>query len=629
MCGIVGLVDGNGLDGAVPVRLAAALDRLHPRGPDANGRWSDARCALGHARLAIIDLSPAGAQPMLGEGLAITFNGEIYNHDALRRELGALGHSFRSRSDTEVLLAGWRQWGAGLLPRLDGMFAFGLWDAEAGELVLVRDRMGKKPLCWRADGRRLAFSSDLMALRRMSPGGETIDPEAVKLLFSLRYIPEPWTILREARKLPAGHLLRFRAADGEVRVERWWDGPRPRRPRFATEAEAAAELRQEFDSAVAARLVADVPVGAFLSGGIDSACVVASLAAQGRRVRSFTVGFPGSSGYYEERPAARRVAEYLGLDHTEVAVEPGDARAAIDAVFDGCDEPFADSSALPQYLVSREARRHVTVALSGDGADEVFGGYRKYRGELYAALYAGVPAWLRTGVIEPLLRRLPEGKETRLREAVRRARRFVAHGARSPVERQAGWARLLDEAELRALLPHCPGQPTVEALVAAARAEIGEVDPINAVLHADIRLGLVGDMLAKVDRMSMANGLEVRSPFLDHRVVECAAAMPGRFKVDRRGGKLVLRAAFADRLPPDVFTLPKKGFEMPIAHWLAGDMRDLVAHATDPTRLARHGLVAPELPAQWVRELAEGARDSSWQLWTLIAFERWLEANGW
>lgn len=617
MCGIVGMVDLAGLDAGQGARMARALDRLHPRGPDAQGAWADGRCSFGHARLAIIDLTEGGAQPMHRDGLVITFNGEIYNHNSLRAELAALGHSFHSRSDTEVLLAGWRQWGRDLLPRLHGMFAFALWDAATGELVLVRDRYGKKPLCWRVDGKRLVFSSDLLALRALSPGGEDIDPEAVKLLFSLRYIPDPWSIVKQIRKLPAGHLLRF--SGGEAVVERWYDGPRPQRTPFATMDEAAGALRDAFDAAVAERLESDVPVGAFLSGGIDSACVVASLAAQGRRVNSFTVGFRGAGDYYEERPAARRVADFLGLTHTEVEIGPDEARLAIPAVFDSCDEPFADSSALPVFLLSRETRRHVTVALSGDGADEVFGGYRKYLGEIHAARWGRL-----AGLVRPALDLLPERKDSRLLELVRRARRFAAHAGKPAAERQAGWMRLLSEPELAELMIACPASPTVEALVAAARAECGG-DAVNSMLHADIKLGLVGDMLVKVDRMSMANSLEVRCPFLDHRVVEAAAAMPGRLKLDGRRGKLVLRAAFADRLPPQVFGLPKKGFEMPIAHWLTHDLSDLLARATDPLTMERTGLLNPQPVARWVADLQAGRRDTSWHLWTLIAFQAWLD----
>lgn len=617
MCGIVGTIDFGGLDDAVGVRMVRALDRLRPRGPDGRGSWSDPRCAFGHTRLAIIDLSEGGAQPMIRDGLVITFNGEIYNHVALRRELESLGHTFRSRSDTEVLLAGWRQWGRDLLPRLHGMFAFGLWDARRDELVLVRDRYGKKPLLWRADGGRLTFSSDLLALRALSPGGEEIDPHAVKLLFSLRFIPEPWSIVRQIRKLPAGHMLRFTRGHGAT-VECWYDGPRAQGAAFEHMDDAAPALRSAFDAAVSERLEADVPVGTFLSGGIDSACVAASLVAQGRAVNSFTVGFPGAGAYYEERPAARRVAEHLGLCHTEVEISPGDARDALSAVFDACDEPFADSSALPVFLLSRATRQHVTVALSGDGADEVFGGYRKYLGEVHARRWGGVAS-----LLLPVLNLFPERKDNRILELIRRARRFASHADKPAIERQAGWLRLLSEEELAELMLAGADGPTVEGLVAAARRHCTG-DALSAMLEADIRLGLTGDMLVKVDRMSMANSLEVRCPFLDHRVVELAAAMPGHLKLDGRRGKLVVRAAFADRLPAEVFQLPKKGFEMPIAHWLTHELSEQLQRATDPHWLSSNGLAAAPV-ARWVGDLRSGRGDTSWRLWTLLSYRAWLD----
>ncbi|MGH6953746.1 MAG: asparagine synthase (glutamine-hydrolyzing), partial [Alphaproteobacteria bacterium] len=414
MCGIAGLIDLAGVDDAAASRLDAALERLSRRGPDGSGRWRDRFCVLGHTRLAIIDLSPAGAQPMIGHGFAVTQNGEIYNYRALRDELRARGHAFATGSDTEVLLAGWREWGEGLLPRLVGMFAFALWTPESGELVLVRDRFGKKPLLYRTEGTRLAFASDLLALERLWGASFPLDPEAVRLLFALRYVPEPWSIASDVRKVPAGHIARFSRRGFELRP--WYELPRGQARRFRDEGEAAEELRTRLDRAVLDRTVADVPVGAFLSGGLDSSIIVSSLARQTSSVRTFTVGFPGASGYYEERPAARALARHLGTDHNEIEIEANDAREALDGVIDGLDEPFADSSALPAFLLSKATRRHVRVALSGDGADELFGGYRKHLGELYAERYRRLPAWLRRGVIEPAARRLPEGKDSLILE---------------------------------------------------------------------------------------------------------------------------------------------------------------------------------------------------------------------
>lgn len=624
MCGIVGLVNLKGVGASARDKLAPALQRMRFRGPDGAETWSDERCAFGHRRLAIIDLSPGGLQPMARHDRVITFNGEIYNHDILRLELESLGHVFQSKSDTEVLLAGWRQWGAALLPRLSGMFAFAIWDARAGELVLARDRFGKKPLVYACCGSEFAFASDLVALRSVIDISTDIDHDALKLFFALRYIPEPWTILEGARKLPMGSVARFGASG--LTIERWDSGARARRPVFTDRHDAISALRSRFDAAVAERLVSDVPVGAFLSGGIDSAIVCASLAAQGHHVRSFTVGFPGAADYYEERPAARQVARHLGLDHTEVEVHPSDAEAIVDEVLSACDEPFADSSALPVYLLSRETRRFVTVALSGDGADEIFAGYRKYQGEIWARQWQAIPEILRRPAVS-LLQALPEDKNSSLLELVRRLRRFAAHADKDSVARQAGWAETLDEHDLSALLVRYQERPGVQGLFARA-LENAEGDAINRMLYAEQEVVLNGDMLRKVDMMSMANSLEVRCPFLDRELTDIAAAIPGSWKLERGRGKAILRDAFADRLPAEVFQRPKKGFEMPIAVWLRTSLRDRLRAASDPQRLRQQGLLNPEQIQHWIAQLESGRRDTSAALWSLLAFQSWMDGEG-
>jgi asparagine synthase (glutamine-hydrolysing) len=501
------------------------------------------------------------------------------------------------------------------------MFAFALWDPAKGELVLVRDRFGKKPLFYRHGGRRIAFASQLHALQALTDTAE-IDPVALRLYCAMRYLPEPWSILKDVKKLPPGHLARATAAG--IAVERWYDLAAARPPRLTDETTTQAELRDRFDSAVRDRLVADVPVGAFLSGGIDSALVAASMVRATPSVRTFTVGFAGAASYYEERPQARVVARHLGTDHTEIELGADETERVLDQVFDGLDEPFADSSAVPTWLVARETRKHVTVALSGDGADEVFGGYRKYQGELLAERYRALPASLR-GAIEGVMARLPEGKGGTVLEATRRVRRFAAHAGRDAAGRQAGWAQSLAEDELDQLLATRTPAPTVESIVEALRATARDDDEINVMLAADIALVLPGDMLVKADRMTMAHGLELRCPFLDHRVVEWAAAMPGRLKVTRGAGKRVLRGTFADRLPAEVFQRPKRGFEIPIAEWLTGPLADRLRRAIDPVRLRSGGLFKPELPKRWYDELKTGRRDTSWQLWTLVAFQAWQE----
>ena len=624
MCGFVGQVSFNGIDQhALAPRLARAIDRLYPRGPDNQESWFDNRCVLANARLSIQDLSSAASLPMAAQGLVVAYNGEIYNFRELRAELEATGHRFTTNSDTEILLAGWRQWGEDLLPRLVGMFAFALWDAEKSELILARDRLGKKPLLYWAEAGSCSFASDLVALECLLDSVPPIDPIALHMLFTLRYVPEPLSIAEGVRKLSGGHLARVTSTG--IEIKRWYDAQAARPLAYVDPEVAERDLVARFDEAVRCRLVADVPLGVFLSGGIDSALVAASMTRAGEKVRSFTVGFEGAADYYEERPVAERVARYLGTEHTAVEITAGDVAPALGEVFLGLDEPFADSSAVPTFLLARETRRHVTVALSGDGADEVFGGYRKYQGELMATRYQALPLLLRRSVIEPMATLLPERKSNPLLERARRLRRFTRHAGKDAVGRQAGWMCLMGERELAGLFVQPAEVPSLEDLVTELRQESGDSDSLNAMLYADSRLGLPGDMLVKSDRMSMANSLEVRCPFLDHRVVECAEAMPGAFKLALGAGKKILRRAFADRLPAEVFALPKKGFEIPIAEWLTGPLDELTRRSIDAERLRRQGIFRPEPPRRWYEDLKAGRRDSSEKLWTLIAFQAWCE----
>lgn len=622
MCGIAGLVDLRGID---PARAAASLARanarLAPRGPDGDGTWIGAQAGFTHRRLAIIALGPDGAQPMHGHGLVITYNGEIYNHAELRRDLEAKGRRFATGSDTEVILAGWAQWGAGLLDRLVGMFAFALWDESKRELVLVRDRFGKKPLLYAAEGARLAFASDFLALEHAADHRFALDRTALGWLFALRWLPDHVCIGKGAAKLPPGHLLRF--SDKGVQVERWYDLAAARRERLTDRGLARGRLVASFDAAVRDRLVGDVPIGAFLSSGLDSALVAASMARSGAKVRSFTVGFDDAA-FFDERDGARSVARHLGTEHVELAIATADAASLVDAVVRGLDEPFADASAVPSYAVAQATRAHVTVALSGDGADEILGGYRKYQGEALAGRWMALP-WPLRKLVTATLARLPESRGGGVLEKLRRARRFAAGGDLDPAARHAAWMQDVGDDELYDLLPNSDWrEDNVAQLVADIRAVSGETETLNLALATDIALTLPGDMLVKVDRMSMANALEVRSPFLDQRVVEAAVAMPGAFKVAGGVGKKILREAFADRLPAEVFARPKRGFELPVAAWLAGPLRAMLDEAIEPHRLMRQGLVAPGVVARWRSDLANNRRDTSWHLWTLLMLERWL-----
>jgi asparagine synthase (glutamine-hydrolysing) len=622
MCGIAGIVDLRGLDRDAAARdLARANARLAPRGPDGTGTWISPLAGFTHRRLAVIALGTDGAQPMHGHGLSITYNGEIYNHAALRRELEAAGRRFATGSDTEVLLAGWAQWGEALLPRLVGMFAFAIWDEARRELVLARDRFGKKPLLYATQGQRLAFASEFLALEHAAGTPMGLDPQALGWLFALRWLPDHVAIARGAAKLPAGHLLRFDA--NGPRLARWYDLAAARTGALRDPAEARARIVEAFDAAVRDRLVSDVPVGAFLSGGIDSALVAAAMARAGGRPRSFTVGFD-DAGFFDEREEARVVARHLGTEHVELAIPGSEAQALLDDVVRGLDEPFADASAVPSFAVARATRRHVTVALSGDGADEVFGGYRKYQGEALIGRWLAIPGPLRW-LAARLIARLPESRGGGVREKLRRARRFIAGAELSAAARHAAWMQDVDDDTLLDLLPRSDWrEDNVAQLVSHLHDAAKEHEPLNLALATDIALVLTGDMLTKVDRTSMANALEVRSPFLDQRVVEAAAAMPASLKVAGGVGKRILREAFADRLPAEIFARPKRGFELPVAAWLAGPLAAQLRAATDPIRLRRQGLIEPEVVQRWQADLAAGRRDTSWHLWTLLVLQRWL-----
>ncbi len=626
MCGIAGVIDLSGLDpAATRLALMQANARLAPRGPDGEGIWIGAQAAFAHRRLAIIALGPDGAQPMHGHGLSITYNGEIYNHAAIRRELESAGRRFATGSDTEVLLAGWAEWGAELLPRLVGMFAFAIWNEATRETVLVRDRFGKKPLFYAHARQRLAFASDFLALEHAAGKRFALDRQALGWLFALRWLPDHICIGAGAAKLAPGHLLRF--TPNGVAIERWYDLAVTRDRRLADPAQACSAIVSAFDAAVRDRLVADVPIGAFLSSGIDSALVAASMARSGARVRSFTVGFEDAE-FFDERAGARVVAEHLHTDHTEMTIATGEATGLVDDVMRGLDEPFADASAVPSYAVARATRAHVTVALSGDGADEAFGGYRKYQGEALIARWSAIPAPLRAAA-SAILARLPESRSGGLLEKLRRARRFASGADLSPAARHAAWMQDVPDDELIELLPRSDWrEDNVAQLVAVTHQGAHESNALNLAFATDIALVLPGDMLVKVDRTSMANALEVRSPFLDQRVVEAAAAMPAALKVSDGIGKRILRDAFADRLPAEVFTRPKRGFELPVGRWLRGPLAEMLREASDPRRLARQGLIDPAIVARWRGDLASGKRDTSWHLWTLLALQRWLTLHG-
>ena len=623
MCGINGFVDFSGLrreDATARVRRMS--DALIHRGPDEHGLYVDEHAALGHRRLAIIDLS-SGQQPMRSADgqVTIVFNGEIYNFPEVRAELEAAGHRFRTNCDTEVILAGYQQWAEQCVERLNGMFAFAIWDARGRKLLLARDRVGKKPLYYFRSGSLVMFASELKALRAAGGCPETVDAEALDCYFSLGYIPAPRTIYQGVRKLRAGHTLVI--TDLGETERHYWDlsfaNPIPR-----TLEAAIDEFEPLFDDAVKCRLMSEVPLGAFLSGGLDSSLVVSSMArVLGRPVMTNSIGFEDAK--FDELSSARVIADALHTDHHEFVVKPR-AADVLERIAWHFDEPLADSSALPTWYVCEMARRTVTVALSGDGGDEGFGGYtfRYIPHMLESRIRAVVPTSVRSvtfgalGALWPASARLP--KALRLKTifenlAVGDAQAFyrdlacLREDARSALYSPGFLEKLKGFTPLEAVVPYYVNSDAPDAL---GRSQF-----------TDIHSYMTDDVLVKVDRMSMAHSLEVRSPLLDHRLLEFAARLPSSLRVGARRGKLLLHALAERRLPRQVLNKPKRGFAIPAAKWLRTDLRALAQEVMfDVRNPAAEVLDRGELDRLWRQHLT-AERDHSTFLWGLMMLGLW------
>ena len=615
MCGIAGITSRSGaaLGREAGLRKARAMSgTLVHRGPDDQGAWISPRgtVALSHRRLSIIDLSPLGRNPMLrDEGrLAITFNGEIYNYLELRRELEQAGHHFQSSTDTEVILAAYDAWGLDCVHRLAGMFAFALWDERRQRLWIARDRLGKKPLYYAAQPDILLFASELKALLASDTVSQEVDADALRLYLRYGYIPAPFTIFKTVRKLEPAHSLV--CEDGRLTVARYWDPLVFAQSRMEiADAEAEAELEARLSTAVKQRLIADVPLGAFLSGGIDSSLVVALMQEHSANpVRTFTIRFENQE--YNEADAAAAVARHLGTEHHEQLCDERRMLAVVDRLPDMFDEPFGDSSAIPTYLVSETARQQVTVALSGDGGDELFFGYPRYR---YHADALGLLA------LPPAIRGLMSGAASRL--PTRRLRRIADVLRSNDPDTYARFIAWTDPAEIERI----SGAPAgIAPLYRQALAGAEEVPrPLRPGL-LDLVSYLPDDILTKVDRTSMAVSLEVRAPLLDHRVVELALALPLRLK--RRGGitKWLLRQMLTKRVPRHLIDRPKMGFGVPLRDWFMGPLRDQMNEYCQSSALEDLGLDPEPIRGVW-REFHAGKYhrpDLLWQAFALMAWSR-------
>jgi len=634
MCGIAGLIDPTGasLDPAWISNMTAALA---PRGPDGEGIWRAPGVALGHRRLAVIDLSDAAAQPMGNEDgtVQVVFNGEIYNFADLRADLQARGHVFRSQGDTEVLVHGYEQWGDEVVARIDGMFAFALWDARNRRLLAARDRMGKKPIYFASIARAgapplFAFASELKALLRVPGFDRGIDHEALCRYLVHEYVPAPHTIFRGARKLGAGQRLCFevRAAQSiEPKIDRYWDLPFAEQPRLVSDGDAATELRGLLLAAVRRRLVADVPVGIFLSGGIDSS-TVAALAAElagPANVRTFSIGFSDAS--FDETSHARRVARHLGTQHSE---ERLDARALLDilpTVVDFLDEPLADASIVPTYSLSAFTRRHVTVALGGDGGDELFSGYQTFLAEAWGRLYFDrTPALLRW-MAAAAARLLPA--RTGYFSLDFKANQFLQGGSVPGPRRHQRWMASFLPEQLPALLaPALRHGATRDPLdLVDLRAQKGPArTAADRLMDYYAHFYLAGDVNTKVDRAAGAVGLEVRAPFLDTALVEFACRLPPHQRLRGRTPKYILKQAMRGLLPDDILDRKKQGFAVPVARWMREDLAPALRDELAPDKLRREGLFDPSFVESLLGDHLSGRRDRRKALWTLFMFERWL-----
>jgi asparagine synthase (glutamine-hydrolysing) len=609
MCGICGLVAPSGRPDPEPVeRMSAAL--VH-RGPDEGSVDAFGRCVLGNRRLRIIDLV-TGSQPVANEAgdVVAVFNGEIYNFRALREELAASGHEVRGTGDTPVIPHLYEESGPDFVRRLWGMFALALWDARRERLVLARDRVGKKPLVWTrlADG-TIAFASEVKALLLLPGVAREVDPAALDAYLALQYVPGG-TGLRGIEKLAPGHVLV--AEGGSVRVEPYWSlEPRPER---LDEPGWLERVRETVGAAVRRRLVADVPLGALLSGGIDSSVVVAEMAQAGGTVRTFTVGFGDER--YDERAYARAVADRYGTDHEEIVVEP-DVTELLPRLAASFDEPLGDEAALPQLVVSELARRRVTVALTGDGGDEAFAGYERYA----AVGLAGRLALPGAGLAARALRRAGRGEP---RSAANRAGRLLEAAALPAAQR---YGRLMEvfPAALRAEL----WEPEFVPRAVPAWELLGTApgSGVSGLQRLDVRTYLPGDLLLKADVASMAHSLEVRSPLLDHEVLELGVSLPDSLKVRGLRGKVALRRAFADALPPQVAGRGKTGFGVPISRWFRGELRELAGDTLLGERARARGQLRPAAVERLLADHAAGRADHGHRLWCLLMLELWQRSH--
>jgi asparagine synthase (glutamine-hydrolysing) len=632
MCGICGWIDLTSGRDSRPVRseLKAMNSTLAHRGPDDSGTMVFGAAALGMTRLSIIDLA-GGHQPMANEteDCWIVFNGEIYNFLDLRGELKARGYRFRTRSDTEVVLHAYEEWGADCVHHLRGMFAFALYDNRYSKdgskerplkmprLFLARDRVGKKPLYYYTDGEHLIFGSEIKAILAHPSVCRRVKKSVLPLYLAYGYVPPSHTFFEDIYELPPAHTLT--AQDGEINIGQYWKVPARRASDSAlNERQCIERLRELFEQAVKIRLISDVPLGAFLSGGIDSSAIVAVMSRlMDEPVKTFAIGFSDDPSFNELK-YARSVANRFRTDHHEFLVTPT-AIELLPRLVWHYDQPFADSSAIPTYLVSKLTREHVTVALTGEGGDELFAGYNRFAAARIADLYRHMPQFLQTCMVD-FLSVFPES--TKYAGFVQRGRRFVDYASRPLSERYLGWVAIFHNGSIQDLLVDKPDVDPVSHFKTYFD-DVHGLEQLDQLLAVNAKTGLPGDLLVKTDRMTMAHSLEARCPFLDQELFDFAAHLPGAFKLRGLTSKYILKKMLAGILPPEIIYRKKHGFGVPVGHWFRNSLKDYVRDLLLCPRALARGYFREESVRRLVEEHQSGKRDHGHRLWALLTFEIW------
>lgn len=638
MCGIFGCVGGR----RERLDVERAIARLAHRGPDDSGierigaadGGQDPDVWLGFRRLSILDLSPRGHQPMtdVTGRLWLVFNGEIYNYRELRRELQGLGHRFASETDSEVILYAYREWGVGALDRLVGMFAFGLWDGERRQLLLVRDRLGIKPLYYHHSTGRIAFASETKALLALPDVERRLDPAATAAFFDFLWVPDPDTLLEGVKKLEPGTYGIYR--DGALELNRYWDVPVPphgleaRGDGHAVESDVVERLEGLLQEAVEARLVSDVPLGAFLSGGVDSSLIVALMRRAGRTgITTQTVYWPESAARYDieisDRDYARAVRDHFGdLDYREIEIQ-ADVLDLLPRLVWHLDDPVADPAALSTYLICRAAKERATVMLAGMGAEELFGGYGRHRAALLAQRYRRIPRALRRGFIEPAVAAMPSARPGPFMAGARNAKKFVRSAGLDFEDRYLGYRTYYSPAELGGMVR--TGADGVLDRHRSILESTAGLDPLTRMIHLDLKTFLPNLNLAYTDLASMAASVEVRVPLLDHRVVEYVMGLPPGLKIRGRTQKYVLKRLAERYLPRDVVHRRKTGFAGPVRGWVQNELRPMIRDILSRERLQRRGVLDPDAVWRVIDDGWSGREDNALRIWAFLTFELWAE----